>query len=74
MHTLPAGADRMWRTQFISYWNCAVRGQCSLSDTQNDTVPKTQSAFYIDNMYASGTSNKPTNTDSAGNLIIGDYS
>jgi hypothetical protein len=69
--TLPDGADRMWRTQFIAYWNCAMRGQCGLTDAQNDQVPKTQSPIYIDDMIATTSHSPPVNTDAAGNLFIG---
>lgn len=69
--TLPGGADRMWRTQFIAYWNCARRGQCSLSDAQNDRVPQTQMPIYVDNMIATTSGSPPVNRDAAGNLFIG---
>lgn len=69
--TLPSGADRMWRTQFIAYWNCAMRGQCSLDDSQNDRVPQTQSPIYVDNMIATTSHSPPVNRDADGNLFIG---
>jgi hypothetical protein len=69
--TLPDGANRMWRTQFIAYWNCAMRGQCGLVADQNDRVPQTQSPIYVDNMFATTSHRPPVNRDADGNLFIG---
>lgn len=69
--TLPAGADRMWRTQFIAYWNCARRGQCGLSNEDNDRVPRTQMPIYVDDMIATTSHSPPVERDDAGNLFIG---
>lgn len=76
--TLPQGAKKVSRLQFIAYWNCVRRPsstgspQCpGLTDAIADQLPKGQLPIYIDDMLCTGSRSVPQRKDADGNTFIG---